>query len=139
MGLKNINMFPTDTMLPHLAYMNTRAADGKLAPNLPGHLARSQLMAKTAEEQKMIFNAGGHGLFAKPGEYAQVIAMLLNDGTHPGTGAKILEKKTVEEMFTNQIEEFPDYGRQVRPTTLSPLVAKGTPERVPPENPMLTF
>jgi CubicO group peptidase (beta-lactamase class C family) len=114
MGLKNINMFPTDSMLPHLAYMNTRSSDGKLAPNLPGHLARSQLMAKTAEERKMIFNAGGHGLFAKPAEYAQVIAMLLNDGTHPGTGAEILKKSTIQDMFTNQLEEFPDYGRQVR-------------------------
>ena len=36
-------------------------------------------------------------------EYVQVLAALLNDGTSPNTGAQILKKHTVDEMFTNQI------------------------------------
>lgn len=114
MGLHNINMFPTPSMLAHLAYMNTRSpVDGKVHPNLSGHLVRSQLMAQTPQEKQLVFNAGGHGCFAKPGEYAQIIAMLLNDGTHPGTGAKILDKATVDSMFENQIKDMPQFGRQV--------------------------
>ena len=33
----------------------------------------------------------------------QVLAALLNDGESPNTGARILKKETVDEMFTNQI------------------------------------
>ena len=38
--------------------------------------------------------------------------MLLNDGTCPRTGIQILRKETVQEMFKNQIPQFPDFGRQ---------------------------
>jgi CubicO group peptidase (beta-lactamase class C family) len=113
LGLKNINMFPTPEMKAKLAWMNTRnPADGKCYPNLNGHLVRPQLMAD-AEGKKQVFNAGGHGCFAKPSEYARIIACLLNDGTDKKTGHQLLKKETVDEMFQNQIPEFGDYGRQV--------------------------
>ena len=112
MGLKNINMFPTQHMKDNLAYMNARAPDGKLSLRPAGQLNRAPLMVRNAEEVKRVFNAGGAGCFAKPREYLQVIATLLNDGTHPGTGSKILKPETVKEMFTNQIPEMPDFGRQ---------------------------
>lgn len=111
-GLKNINMFPTPDMLSKLAWMNKRTPDGKLYPNEAGHINRKSLYAKTKAEIETTFNAGGAGLFARPVEYCQVIATLLNDGKHPKTGAQILKKETVEEMFTNQIPDMPDYGRQ---------------------------
>lgn len=38
--------------------------------------------------------------------------MLLNDGTCPRTGSTLLRKETVDEMFTNQIPQFPNYSRQ---------------------------
>lgn len=38
--------------------------------------------------------------------------MLLNNGTCPLTGVKILSKETVEEMFRNQIPQFPNYSRR---------------------------
>lgn len=38
--------------------------------------------------------------------------MLLNDGTCPRTGNQLLRKDTVEEMFRNQIPQFPNYARQ---------------------------
>ena len=113
MGLKNMNMFPTQEMLTKLCYMNKRSPEGKLSLNEAGHLNRKPLYAKTKEEIDTTFNAGGAGLFARPVEYCQVIAMLLNDGTHKPSGAQILKKETVDEMFKNQIEEFPDFGRQV--------------------------
>ena len=113
MGLKNMNMFPTPAMISKLAWMNKRSPEGKLSLNEAGHINRKSLYAKTKEEVDTTFNSGGAGLFAKPVEYCQVIATLLNDGTHPKTGKQILKKETVDEMFKNQIEDSPDFGRQV--------------------------
>jgi len=49
---------------------------------------------------------------AQPSEYTKIIAMLLNDGTSPTTGKQILKKGTVDEMFSNQIPNMPNFGRQ---------------------------
>jgi CubicO group peptidase (beta-lactamase class C family) len=117
LGLQNINMFPTDSMRKNLAWMNMRnPADGKVHPNLNGHIVRPQLIAKSDAERKQIFNAGGHGCFAKPSEYVQIISCLLNDGKHAKSGHQLLKPETVDEMFKNQIPEFPDFGRQVSGT-----------------------
>ena len=125
MGVKYINMFPSPEMVHKLAWMNARSPDGKLALNKAGHINRKSLYAKTKEEVETTFNAGGAGCFARPRDYCQVIATLLNDGKHPKSGAQILKKETVDEMFTNQIPEMPDFARQVRlppalPTLTSP-------------------
>jgi len=103
LGLKHITMFPTNEMKKNLAWMNVRAPDGTLSLNKDGHLNRRPLYASTKEEISQTFHAGGAGLFATPTDYSQVIATLLNDGTHPGTGARILKKETVDLMFTNQV------------------------------------
>lgn len=113
MGLTHINMFPTEDMLKKFAYMHDRDPHtGKLTRRHDGHLARAPLIAKTQAEKDAIFQQGGAGCYARPNQYAQVIAMLLNDGTHAPTGAQILKKETVDLMFTNQIPEFPNFGRQ---------------------------
>jgi hypothetical protein len=133
------DMFPTDQMKKQLAWMNARYApfrctvsilradhgkpsslhDGSLTLARDGHLNRRPLYANTKEEIDTTFHAGGAGCFARPTHYCQVIAMLLNDGTHPGTGAQILKKETVDTMFTNQIPDMPNFGRQVRFAPLS--------------------
>jgi len=81
-----------------------------LNPN--GHLNRRPLIVASKDEIESTFNAGGAGCFAKPAEYCQIIATLLNDGTSPKTGAQILKPETVKQMFTNQIPEMPNFGRQ---------------------------
>lgn len=43
---------------------------------------------------------------------AEILATLLNDGTSPTTGKQILKKETVDEMMRNQIEQFPNFGRE---------------------------
>lgn len=103
MGIKNINMFPTAEMQAKLAWMNIRSPDGSLSLNPDGHLNRRPLYATTKEEIDGTFQQGGAGCFARPAEYCQIIAMLLNDGVHPGTGSRILKKETVDQMFTNQV------------------------------------
>jgi CubicO group peptidase (beta-lactamase class C family) len=103
MGLQAINFFPTDHMKQNLAYMHARAPDGKLSLRLNGQLLRKPLTAKTTEEIKATFNTGGAGCFAKPAEYCQIIATLLNDGVHAKSGHRLLRKETVDQMFTNQV------------------------------------
>ncbi|KAL3421889.1 beta-lactamase [Phlyctema vagabunda] len=128
LGLKNISMLPTKSMKANLANMNFRRADGSLSAY--DHLLRRPLIVETEEEIKSCFNSGGAGCFAKPQEYAQILAMLLNDGTSAKTGAKILSKRTVDEMFRNQIPEFPDFARQGIPDA-KPHLTNPIPELYP--------
>ena len=65
LGLTNVNMFPTEDMKRHLAFMNQRRPDGKLAPR--DHLLRRPLTA----ERTGVLNSGGAGMYAKPQEYAR--------------------------------------------------------------------
>lgn len=112
MGLSHINMLPTSEMKAKLAWMHSRDPhSGKLRLARDGHLARAALVAETQAEKDAIFQQGGAGCFARPKEYAQIIAMLLNNGTHAPSGAQILKPATINEMFTNQIPEFPNFGR----------------------------
>jgi CubicO group peptidase (beta-lactamase class C family) len=129
LALKNISMFPTSSMKEKLAYMNFRDSVGKVSPH--DHILRRPLLAKNKEDVESCFNSGGAGCFAKPQEYArqlpeihyccatnsslEILAMLLNNGTSAKTGAQILQKSTVDEMFRNQIPDFPNFGRQSIP------------------------
>lgn len=105
LGLTDISMFPSAEMKRNLAYMNSRAPDGKLSLNKDGHLNRRPLYASTSQEIEATFHAGGAGCFAKPKQYAQIIATLLNDGVHAPSGNRILKKETVDQMFTNQVRK----------------------------------
>ena len=112
MGIKNINMFPTTQMKKDLVFLHVRDRDGKLSLNENGHLNRRPLVVTAPEDIKATFNSGGAGCFGRPAEYCQIIAMLLNDGTHAKSGNRILKPETIKEMFTNQIKDMPDFGRQ---------------------------
>lgn len=61
-----------------------------------------------------------------------VLAVLLNDGTCPKTGVKLLEKATVDEMFKNQIPDFPQFGRQNIPAS-KPDLTNAVPDLYPTE------
>lgn len=66
---------------------------------------------------------------------AEVLALLLNNGTCPKTGIKLLTKETVDEMFSNQIPDFPNYSRQMIPAA-KPDLTNPIPELYPvPGNP----
>ncbi|OAA44200.1 Beta-lactamase/transpeptidase-like protein [Metarhizium rileyi] len=118
--LRHLSMFPTEEMKKNLAYMHQRAPNGKLSQR--EHLHRRPLTVTTAEQKEAILNSGGAGIFAKPQDYCRVLTVLLNDGTCPMTGAKLLEKSTIDEMFRNQIPQFPHFGRQGFPAAKPDLV-----------------
>ncbi|KAF9895102.1 hypothetical protein FE257_000004 [Aspergillus nanangensis] len=118
LGIENMSMIPSSEMREKLAHMHFRANDGKLYPR--DHLLRAPLVVDPAKAGE-IFNSGGGGMFAKPQEYCKVLAVLLNDGTCPRTGVQLLKAKTVEEMFRNQIPQFPNYGRQGIPASKADL------------------
>lgn len=63
---------------------------------------------------------------------AEVLAVLLNDGTCPRTGVQILQKETVDVMFANNIPKFPDFGRQGIPAA-KPDLTGAIPEIYPVE------
>lgn len=121
LGLGNTNMIPTAEMRTKLAYCHFRQPDGVLRHR--NHLQRAPLVVdlNSPEEIARIFSSGGAGMFAKPGEYAKVLAVLLNDGTCPRTGTKLLSKATPDEMFKNQIPQFPNSSRQPIPAAMPEL------------------
>lgn len=111
LGLKNINMIPTEHMKSNLATMHQRWPGSSLPAEERDHCLRNGLLAQTPEQKAAVFCSGGAGAFAQPTEYVQVLAMLLNDGVCPRTKSRILKKESVDEMFVNQIPAFPDFGR----------------------------
>ncbi len=73
----------------------------------------------------------------------ELLATLLNDGLSPTTNKRILQAQTVQQMFTNQIPQFPDFGRNPIPA-VKPELTNPIPELYPqpPEQPQgwgLTF
>ncbi|TVY35577.1 Acyltransferase [Lachnellula subtilissima] len=128
LGLKNISMFPSADMKAKLAHMNFRNPDGKLSAF--DHLQRRPLIVETEDQVKSCFNSGGAGCFAKPQEYAQILAVLLNNGTSPITGAQILKQVTVDEMFKNQIPNLPTFARNGIPDA-KPWLTNPIPDLYP--------
>ncbi|KAI2638841.1 beta-lactamase family protein [Hypomontagnella submonticulosa] len=109
LGLENVSFIPTQAMKRNLVHADAREHDGKLIPLDP--VLRRALVVSSPEEIAGFFNSGGAGLFAKPQEYARILAVLLNDGTSPHTGAQLLSKETLDLMFTNQVPQWPDFAR----------------------------
>jgi len=128
LGLQNISFFPSQHMRDNITTMLQRAPSGETTER--DHAYRRALLAETEQEKKSIFNSGGAGCFAKPSEYVQILATLLNDGVSPTTNNRILKAETVKSMFENQIPEFPDFARQnLQPANLS--YANPAPEFYP--------
>lgn len=150
LGLKEMSMIPTADMKSKMAHMHSRDPQGNIRPR--DHLQRLPLVIDDADTATVanVFNSGGAGMYAKPQEYTselppdvpethmdrkvnnskEVLAVLLNDGTCPRTGAKILRKETVDEMFINQIPKFPNFGRQGIPPS-KPELTNPLPDLYP--------
>ncbi|KAI4242170.1 MAG: hypothetical protein L6R40_004213 [Gallowayella cf. fulva] len=140
LGIKNISFFPSDEMKNNLAHMHQRDTNGNLRAR--NHLLRRPLVV-TGDEVKRTYNSAGAGCFAQPAEYCQILATLLNDGVSPTNSTRILSQASITEMFTNQIPQFPNFGRQDIPAA-KPDLTNPIPDMYPqpPEQPQgwgLTF
>lgn len=142
LDLKYISMLPTDEMKSQLMTMNQRYTDGHMVSR--PHVLRSPLIHKKGDNalKDYVYSAGA-GAFAKPTDYVQIIATLLNNGTSPKTGKQILKKETVDEMFKNQIPGMPNFGRKGVDAEI-PELTNPTPEFYnqpgdPPQGWGLTF
>lgn len=124
-------MFPSSAMKSRLAYMNARDPQGVLSPR--DHLLHRPLVITSPTDISNCVNSGGAGCFALPREYVQILAVLLNDGVSPTTGARLLQKSTVDDMFTNQIPSFPDFGRKGIPAA-KPDLTNAVPDLYPGKN-----
>jgi len=143
LNLAHINMFPTDEMKKELAYMQQRWPGNPSHSEERDHLYREPLLAETDHEKKHVFHSGGAGAFAKPTDYVQVLATLLNDGKSPITGAQILKPETVDAMWENQVPQWPDFARQgipaAKPEHTNPTIEFYPQEGNPPQGWGLSF
>ncbi|KAK8137412.1 hypothetical protein PG984_002905 [Apiospora sp. TS-2023a] len=143
LGIENMSLIPSRGMQSRLAHMHARGKDGTIKAR--DHLLQPLLEIDPDDEAvtRQIFNSGGGGMFAKPQDYCKILAVLLNDGTCPRTGARILNKETIEETFRNQVPEFPNLGRQgipaADPELTNPLPDLYPVEGNPPQGWGLTF
>lgn len=132
LGLKNITFFPNAEQKKNIMTMLQRKPDGTLTPR--EHLYKVALECSEADQSK-IFNSGGAGSFARPSEYVQVLAAILNDGVGAKTGNRILKKETIDQMWENQIPQFPNFARAGpdAPPPADTTLANPTPEFYPQE------
>ncbi|KAF2641704.1 beta-lactamase/transpeptidase-like protein [Massarina eburnea CBS 473.64] len=131
LGITSTTMFPTAEMRANFAGQHQRdPTTGEIKER--EHLYKNALNINSKEEEQKAFHSGGAGLFTKPTEYAKVLAMLLNDGKSPETGARVLKESTVKLMWENQIPEHPNFARGGPPPANTTL-ANPAPELYPQE------
>ncbi|KAI4182823.1 MAG: hypothetical protein L6R41_005753 [Letrouitia leprolyta] len=120
--LEKLCFLPTVEMQKDLVYMHHREPNGKLRER--DHPYQRPWFVN-GDDTSDIHHAGGHGCFARPTEYCDILSALLNSGTSPKTSARILSPASIEEMFTNQIPDLPDFGRRgmtiVKPDLANPI------------------
>lgn len=105
LGVQESGMEPDERLRKKFVQMNVRDKSGELSTT--DHIYKKVLKG----DYQTLFHSGGAGVFSKPKEYIKVLATVLNDGVSPKTGKQILKKETIDLMFTNQIEKFPNFGR----------------------------
>lgn len=118
LGITDIEMRPTQDMRERLVNLHQKHPDGKMTQ-------REHVYSLDAE-----FESFGAGYFAKGSEYTKLLAMLLNNGVGPKTGKRVLSQNSVDTMFTNQIPQWPNYGRRASPPG-KPEYTNALPELYP--------
>ncbi|KAL6248850.1 hypothetical protein RBB50_003913 [Rhinocladiella similis] len=123
-----MRMVPTEEERREMAFMHTRAPDGNITRTKKGHPQRRPLIARTKEEVDTIFHSGGGGLFGRPNEYVEILAVILNDGVHPRTGNRLLKKETVDKMFNPSLPEEPGFENGFKVTKPDGMSPEGIPQ-----------
>ncbi|PTU19699.1 hypothetical protein P175DRAFT_0483408 [Aspergillus ochraceoroseus IBT 24754] len=129
--INNTSFFPSPDMISRLAYLHHRGPDGSLT--VVDHILRYPLLSSQYDPRNS-FCMGGCGCFGTAPDYATILAVLLNNGKSPKTHARLLRPETVEEMFTDQIPEFPLFHNEFVPSA-KPSLANARPVIPKPGNP----
>ncbi|KKK13560.1 hypothetical protein ARAM_001708 [Aspergillus rambellii] len=129
--INNTSFFPRPDMISRLAYLHHRGPDGSLT--VVDHILRYPLLSSQYDPRNS-FCMGGCGCFGTAPDYATILAVLLNNGKSPKTHARLLRPETVEEMFTDQIPEFPLFHNEFVPSA-KPSLANARPVIPKPGNP----
>jgi CubicO group peptidase (beta-lactamase class C family) len=129
LGMENSAMVLKDGMRSNLSSMHARDNNGML--RVREHLNK---VARDTDENTNYFHSGGAGLFSNATDYCsklglassrtkttlldrhplgtllteaiEILAALLNNGLSPTTSKRILESRTVDQMFQNQIPDW---------------------------------
>ncbi|KAL8985545.1 MAG: hypothetical protein Q9177_004404 [Variospora cf. flavescens] len=94
LGIEKINMFPPAETKHMLAHMHHKDPYGTIREQ--NHPLRRPLIIEGEDISKT----------------CNKILAALNSGISPTTQNRILSDASIEEMFTNQIPQFPDFGRK---------------------------
>jgi CubicO group peptidase (beta-lactamase class C family) len=129
LGLHALSLLPGPEMVAKLAHMHQRWP-GNSHIETRDHLYREPLLAANDTDKDRLFHSGGAGGFATPANFVQVLAVLLNNGEHSRTGARILKPETVDLMFENQIPHLPDFARAPSPAS-KPEITNASQETYP--------
>ncbi|CCT72767.1 related beta-lactamase [Fusarium fujikuroi] len=100
LGIKDISFVPSQSMRGRLASMHQRDSNGNLLVRDSPFKANAEVDLNSAEAVAAVEHSGGGGLFATPQEYA-----------NSRTGKQVLSKSIIDDMFTNQIPQFPNFAR----------------------------
>ncbi|KAI1436814.1 beta-lactamase family protein [Xylaria sp. CBS 124048] len=143
LGIVNAAVLPDREMKAKLAPMHARNQDGTLKLQGQPYQRALDIDLDNKEEVAAFYHSAGAAIFSNASEYCKVLAVLLNDGTCPRTGARLLRKETVDEMFKNSIPQFPNFGRQglpaARPELTNPLLDLYPVPGNPPQGYGLSF
>lgn len=97
-GIENVTHYPNHAQQDRLATTHLRdKASGALIA-IP-QLYQMHLQTRDAQAY------GGGGFFGPPSQYVKLLAVLLNDGTHPKTGKQILKPETVEMLMKVEVDQ----------------------------------
>lgn len=125
LGITDNSFLPNKSMKERIITMSTRLKDGSLEPlprNAVKALNENPKIAAASQQY------GGSGLYSRPLEFSKLLVALLNNGVSPHTGRRILSKEMVKEMFTNQIPDSPNFGREHPMVSYVPSLSNSLPQ-----------
>ena len=117
LGLKNTGVKLSEDQDKEFFTVHTKNAAGELTPT----------PMRMVENPEVV--PGGHFLYSSCADYTQILLTLLNNGTHPKSGVKILESDTVEKyVFKDLLPSIGTSGNGVGdvPSTVNPVTSTGT-------------
>lgn len=125
LGIIDTSYIPNDDLKKRTVTLSFRKPHGGLIAS-----RRLQHRAQSEDRDYALGGVqyGGAGLYAVPAQYIKLLATLLNDGVSPHTGNRILSKETVDLVFTNQIPQWPNFGREASMLSHAPSLANDIPQ-----------